>query len=135
MRKKPQVGRSESEVLRFIAERGSASVTEVGEHLAATKGQARNTALTMMERLRKKGFLTRKKSDGIFQYSPFTGKDALLTSFVEDFVDGVLGGAITPLVTYLGSRTEVDAGQLQELLRLARSLDESRGEESSNDVD
>lgn len=135
MRDKPGVGRAESDVLRFIAERGTVSVTEVGEYLAATKGQARNTALTMMERLRKKGFLTRKKANGVFQYSPYTGKEALLTAFVEDFVDGVLGGSISPLVAYLGSRTEVDEAQLEELRRLVQSLDDSKDEKEVSDVD
>lgn len=135
MKNKPAVGRSEGDVLRFIAERGAASVTEVGDYLAATKGQARNTALTMMERLRKKGFLTRKKVDGVFQYSPYTGKEALLSGFVEDFVSGVLGGSISPLVAYLGSRTEVDEGQLEELRRLVQSLEESKNGGKVSDVD
>jgi len=134
MRDKPGVGRAEGDVLRFIAERGAVSVTEVGDHLAATKGQARNTALTTMERLRKKGFLTRKKVDGVFLYSPFTGKEALLTGFVQDFVEGVLGGSISPLVAYLGSRTEVDERQLEELRRLVRSLEESKDEEEPSDA-
>ncbi len=123
MKKKPSIGRSESEVLRFIAEHGNPTVTEVGDHLAATKGQTRNTALNMMERLRQKGFLKRVKEDGLYRYSPSETKGRVFEGFVEDFVDGILGGSVAPLVAYLGTRTEVDAAQLDELKKLIEKLD------------
>lgn len=126
MRGKRSIGRSESDVLRFIAERGSATVTEVGDYLAAEKGQTRNTALNMMERLRQKGFVVRAKVDGVYRYSPAEEKETLLRGFVEDFVDGVLGGAVSPLVAYLSSRTEIDDKQLEELKKLVRDLEETR---------
>ncbi len=126
MRKKPSIGRSESDVLRFIADKGDATVTEVGDYLAATKGQTRNTALNMMERLRTKGFLKREQVDGVFRYSVVQNEGKLLEGFVEDFVDGILGGSVTPLVTYLGRRAEVDEAQLLALKELVRQLDEKR---------
>ena len=126
MGKKPGIGRSESDVLRFIAEQGSATVTEVGDHLAATKGQTRNTALNMMERLRQKGFLEREKVDGVFLYRAHQAKSNMLEGLVEDFVDGILGGSVTPLVAYLGKRAEVDERQLDELRNLVRALEDQR---------
>ncbi len=98
MDKKPSIGRAEVEVLRFIADKGGASVTEVGDHLAETKGQTRNTALNMMERLRQKGFLERVKKEGVFRYTPSETKGTLFESFVDDFVNSVLGGSVAPLV-------------------------------------
>src|SRR5579872_5088554 len=108
MKKAPTIGRSEGDVLRFIAEQGDATVTEVGDYLASTKGQTRNTALNMMERLRTKGFVTRKKVEGVYRYSPAQEKNTLLQQFVEDFVEGVLGGSTSPLVAYLGRRAVVE---------------------------
>lgn len=121
--KKPSIGRSESEVLRFIAENGGATVTEVGDHLATTKGQTRNTALNMMERLRQKGFLQRKKVGGVFRYSVQQTEGKLFEGFVADFVDGILGGSVTPLVAYLGNQAEVDEAQLQNLKDLVKKLE------------
>ena len=126
MKRKPSIGRSESDVLRFIAERGGASVTEVGGYLAATKGQTRNTALNMMERLRQKGFLNRRKVLGIYCYTASEAKGRIFEGFVEDFVDGILGGSVTPLVAYLGTRAEVDETQLEQLRELVKKLDEVR---------
>jgi predicted transcriptional regulator len=124
--RKPSVGRAEVEVLRFIADHPGATVTEVGDYLAATKGQTRNTALNMMERLRKKGFLRREKLDGAFRYSPAASKGALFEGLVDDFVDTVLGGSVTPLVAYLSRKIEVDDAQLAELRRLVDQLEEDR---------
>lgn len=126
MEKKPSIGRAEGEVLRYILEHGGASVTEVGDYLAVTKGQTRNTALNMMERLRKKGFLARDKHSGVFRYRAVEAKTNLLESFVEDFVDSVLGGSVTPLVSYLGTRAEVTDDQLSALKRLVEELEEGR---------
>jgi len=122
--RRAKVGRSESEVLRFIADRGSASVSEVADYLSETKGQTRNTAQSMMERLRTKGFLTREKSDAVFVYSPSETKSNMLDGIVEEFVDGVLGGSVTPLVTFLGHRTEVTESELDALKALVRQLEE-----------
>src|SRR4051794_27101740 len=102
MKKKPSVGRAEGEVLRYVADRQGATVTEVGDHLAETKGQTRNTALNMMERLRKKGFLQREKVDGVYRYTAARSKGQIFDGLVGDFVDTVLGGSVSPLVAYLG---------------------------------
>lgn len=126
MGRKPTIGRAESDVLRFIADKGSATVSEVGDYLAETKGQTRNTALNMMERLRTKGFLERKKSEGVFKYFPSETKGVLFESFVEEFVETVLGGSVAPLVAYLGNHAEVDEQQLEALKKLVKSLEEGR---------
>ena len=126
MAKKPSIGRAEVEVLRFIAENGGASVTEVGAYLTETKGQTRNTALNMMERLRTKGFLKREKVDGVFRYTPIAAKGTIFEGFVEDFVDTILGGSVAPLVAYLGNRAEVDDDQLEALRRLVKDLEDGR---------
>lgn len=128
MKKKASIGKSESEVLRYIVEQGQATVTEVGDHLAETKGQTRSTALNMMERLRKKGFLERKKVDGIYRYSASQPKGTLLEGFVADFVESILGGSVAPLVAYLGNQAEVDQKQLDELRNLVKSLEEKDGD-------
>ena len=90
MKLNQNIGRAEMEVLRYVADHPGATVREVGEFLAETKGQTRNTALNMMERLRKKGFLEREKSDSVFRYRPALSKPKLY----EDVADAVLSPAI-----------------------------------------
>jgi len=124
MDKKPGVGRAEVEVLRFVADHPGSAVSVVAEHLFATKGQTRTTALNTMERLRKKGFLRREKADGVFKYYPSGGKVRLFEGLVDDFVQTVLGGSITPLVAYLTEKVDADDAQVAELRRLIEKLEE-----------
>jgi len=123
MEKKHGVGRAEVEVLRFVADRPGVAVSTVADHLFATKGQTRTTALNTMERLRKKGFLRREKLDGVYKYFPAGGKVRLFEGLVDDFVETVLGGSITPLVAYLTNKVEADEAQIAELKRLLEMLD------------
>ncbi len=77
-----------------------------------------------------KGFLDRKKVDGVFLYSPSEAKGAMFESFVEDFVETVLGGSVAPLVAYLGSKAEVTDEQLATLKELVKSLEEDKHDAS-----
>jgi predicted transcriptional regulator len=71
------LGEQETQILREIVENGSGSVGELQARFGEPKGLARSTVLTMMERLRAKGFLVRKRQDGVFRYAPREGGDVL----------------------------------------------------------
>src|SRR6185436_16683016 len=114
------LGSTEIEVLRYLGERAPASVGDVAAHFAQTTGQARTTILTMMERLRKKGYLTRKQIGGVYHYSPKVSQNELLRGLVKKFVATTLGGSVSPFVAYLsegGSVSEYDLKQLKQLVR------------------
>ncbi len=124
---KPRVSPAELELLRYISEHHPITVREVADHFHAVDGRARTTVLTLMERLRQKGYLTRRKVAGVNQYSPSEPKGEVLRSMVRDFVQRALGGSIAPMVAYLGSDAELSDRELQELKRLVRDLDARRG--------
>lgn len=65
------------------------------------KNLKRETALTMIEHMTKKGLLTRKKIDNVFHYSPKESLSEVLKNLVGDFVNGVLGRSVVPLAVYL----------------------------------
>lgn len=118
------IGRQELEVLRFIAENPGVTVTEVAEAVGEPKGLHRNTVLNVMERLRKKGHLTRKKIQGLFRYSSAKPREELLGGLVDDFVDNALGGSVMPLVEFLTRRAPLTDDQAEELRRLVDGLED-----------
>lgn len=118
----PNIGRAEMEVLRHIQDHHPVTVREVAQHVSATKGHVRTTVLNVMERLRKKGFLKRKKVEGVFQYSPSVPQADLLRGLVRDFVANTLGGSLSPFVAYLCDEGELSDGELAELQGLVREL-------------
>jgi predicted transcriptional regulator len=119
----PNIGRAEMDILRYIADHHPASVRDVAEHLSATKGQVRTTALNVMERLRQKGYLKRRRSNGVFQYSPSLPTAELLRSLVREFVHRTLGGSVSPFVAYLTHEGKLSEDELAELRGLVNDVD------------
>src|SRR5579883_1174964 len=101
---KPSLGELELEALRFLSERGPLSVGEVAAQFGEPRGLARTTILTVMERLRHKGYLARRQSKGVYRYAPQTGQAELMRDLVRDFVEKTLAGSLTPLVAYLAEK-------------------------------
>ena len=126
MNLKPNVGRAEMEVLRYVSDHPGSTVGEVGEYLAETKGHTRNTALNVMERLRTKGFLTREKVDHVYRYSPALSKPKLMNQLVGDFVEFTFGGSASPLIAYLTEQRELNDKQFDELKALVKELEDRR---------
>lgn len=120
------LGSTEIEVLRYLGDHSALSVGEVADHFAQTSGQARTTILTIMERLRRKGYLVRKRVKGVYQYSVKVAKQELLRGLVKSFVDTALAGSVSPFVAYLSESGPVSEQDLEHLKRLVRDLEQQR---------
>jgi len=122
--KEQKVGRAELEVLHYVQEHHPVTVRDVAEQFAETHGLVRTTILNVMERLRKKGFLTRRKVEGVFKYEPRIGKADLLRSLVRDFVENTLGGSLSPFAAYLARDAKMSDEELKELRKVVDDLKE-----------
>jgi predicted transcriptional regulator len=126
-KKQGLLGRAELEILQYVAENNPIRVGAVAEHFAATAGKARTTVLTVMERLRAKGHLTRKKVGGTWHYSPKVAKALLLRRLIGRFVDESLGGSLTPFMAYLADESEsLSDEQFDHLKQLVKELETQR---------
>ena len=123
-------GEQELALLTWLAERPAITVGEVAEHYGTPRALARSTVLTMMERLRKKGHLSRTQVDGVFRYSTGAGPADLLKDAVGTFVSRTLGGSVSPFVAYLSDEAEVTPEELAELEDLVARL-QTRARRSS----
>src|SRR3954470_14410370 len=112
------LGRLEFEVLRYVADHPPASVREVATHFAETSGQARTTVLTVMERLRAKGYLKRRKAAGVHRYTPTISRVDLLRKVVGEFVEDVLGGSVSPFLAYLTQSSKLSGDEVRQLEKL-----------------
>ena len=131
-KKQSPLARGELEILHYVAEHHPIRVGTVAEHFAAASGKARTTVLTVMERLRAKGHLTRKKIDGTWHYSPKVAKTVLMRRLVGRFVSESLGGSLAPFMAYLAAESEtLTDEELRALKQLVLELDtQRRGEKS-----
>ena len=120
------IGKGELEVLRFIHDHHPATVRQVADHFAEKKGHVRTTILNVMERLRKKGFLVRKKTGGAYQYSPRERKADFFHALIDQFVRRALGGSVSPFVAYLVREAALSDEEIRELKRLVAELDQDK---------
>jgi len=120
------IGDQELALLRFINDRAQATVAEAVEGFGQPRGLARSTVLTMMDRLRRKGHLSRRAVNGVYHYAPRTHHNAAIRNAIVSFVDRTLGGSISPFVTYLAEREDVSDEELAELEALLASLHRDR---------
>jgi len=125
------LGHLELDVLQYVSDHHPISVRDVAAHFAETSGQARTTLLTVMERLRAKGHLTRRKVAGRHHYTPTVPKAELLSRMVGDFVDEVLGGSVSPFVAYLSQSPLLSAEESRRLEQLLRRIESREKKDES----
>ena len=115
-------GEQELALLTWLAENPSVTVGEVADRYGSARQLARSTVLTMMERLRKKGHLTRRRVQGVFRYSAGAAPGEVLKDAVGTFVARTLGGSVSPFVAYLSDSADVTPEELAELEDLVARL-------------
>ncbi|MGO1071498.1 BlaI/MecI/CopY family transcriptional regulator [Lysobacter sp. CA199] len=122
------IGDQELALLHYLAEQGEASVGDVASGYGEPRGLARSTVLTMMERLRAKAYLRRRKAGGVYRYSTATEPDDVKRSAVASFVANTLQGSVSPFVAWMSERAQVSDEELAELESLVADLQSRRKE-------
>lgn len=116
------IGEQELALLRHIADRGGVTVGEAADEFGAARGLARSTVLTMMERLRRKGQLSRRSLDGVYRYRARTSSAELMKRAVQRFVERNLDGSVSPFLAYLSDSPRVSERELHELEEIVAKL-------------
>lgn len=124
----PSLGDQELEVLRYVADHAPATAREIVEGHGEPRGLARSTVLTVIERLRQKGYLVRRRRNGLFHYSPGVPPGEVLQGVVRQFVEKTLGGSVSPVVAYLAQGHTLTDEDLDELQQLVDELKAQREE-------
>jgi predicted transcriptional regulator len=125
---RPSVGNQEMDLLLFIDEhKNPISVRQIMEEFGSSRSLARTTILTMLDRLRKKNYLTRIEVEGVHLYSSLISKNDLLNNLIDDFVKQRLKGSLSPFVAYLAEEAKLTEAELQEFKQLVQDLDNKKG--------
>jgi predicted transcriptional regulator len=124
--KRKSIGDQELALLLQLDQQGDASVGEIAAQLGESRGLARSTVLTMMERLRAKGYLRRRRTDGVFRYSSTAGEKDVVHDAVGSFVEKTLQGSVSPFVAWMSRRGKVSDEELAALEALVEKLQSTR---------
>ena len=123
------IGEQELALLRHIADSGGTSVAEAVEAFGSSRGLARSTVLTMMERLRRKGHLERRHADGLYRYRARVSTADILKNAVQRFVERNLDGSVSPFLAYLSESSELSDKERRELEKIVARLDRREGKD------
>lgn len=130
------LGDQELVLLRWVAEHGPATVGEAVERFGEPNGLSRSTVVTVLERLRKKGYLARERDDnanGVFRYAAGQEQTEVLGGLVQRFVENTLAGSLAPFAAYFSRSGRLTPDETVELERLLAKLEPARsGNEEEN---
>jgi predicted transcriptional regulator len=108
----------------WAAGAAGATVAAIWETIAARRVVTRTTILNLVDRLERRGWLLRLKSDGPSRYRAAVERAATARLLAREFVDEYFGGSASAMVlSLLGARRP----SADELRRLRRLLDEDQG--------
>ena len=110
--KRKSIGDRELALLQHLDQQGESSVGEIAAQFGEPSGLARSTVLTMMERLRAKGYLKRRRIDGMYRYSTTAAEKDVVNEAVGAFVERTLQGSVSPFVAWLSRRGKVSDDEL-----------------------
>jgi len=87
---------------------GQGSVKEVRELVAPSRPLAYTTVMTVLERLARRGIVTRRKAGRAFVYAPAVSRDAMRRLALKEFLDSYFESSQRQLLQFLQgeSRTE-----------------------------
>jgi predicted transcriptional regulator len=117
------LGELEVEIMDVVWDKGTATVQEVFEALYPQRRLAYTTIMTVMSRLAAKGTLEQDRRGIAYVYKPRISREELAASVMQEVVDRVLGGRISPyLADYLkhGKADSAELAALRELIDNAR---------------
>lgn len=86
-----------------------ANVRDVQRILERSRSLAYTTVMTLLERLVRKGAVTRRKDGRAFLYSPQVSRDAMRRLAVKEFLDLYFDGSEDDLLEFLRERQRTNA--------------------------
>lgn len=101
MRPTPHLTPAEFELMEILWAMGEGSVQEVLDRRPPRRNLAYTTVMTVLDKMRKKGILNRRKRGKAFLYSPVPSRDQALASVVEHLIENYFHGSRSEFLEYM----------------------------------
>ena len=94
------------------------TVAEIWESISHSRNIARTTALNLVGRLEKRGWLKRKKKSNVFRYFATVDRKKTAAAVAEKFVDDFFAGSVSELVMSLLGNQKISQTEIENLRQL-----------------
>jgi predicted transcriptional regulator len=123
---KQVLGKLEAEVMEILWRRSNQTVSEVEERLRRKREIAHTTVLTTLDRMYRKGYLTREKSGKAFVYAPRYTREEFERGLAQEVLGALLGGLGEPVLSTFVELVGEDEAKLERLEELIRRKREGK---------
>ena len=106
----PPLSEAQLEIMEIVWEGQEVTVSDVWTALSQRRNVARNTVLTLMDRLEKKGWLTRRAAGNTHIYTATVSRESTLSDVVSRLVETVFSGSVESLMLALLDGRGLSAG-------------------------
>lgn len=123
MSQRSPVSDAELEVLKVLWATAPATVRDVVTALGKRRRRlAYNTVLTLLSRLREKGYVTADRRETAHLFRPLVTRDQLLGSTLSALADRLCDGTASPLVQALVRDQRLSSEEIADLRKLLDEL-------------
>ena len=124
--KLPTLSDVQLEIVQIVWDRGEVTVTDAWTLLCERRPVSRNTVVTMMTRLAKKGWLRSRRQGNTFYYSAAIARDTTQKQILRRVVRTVFGGSAEGLVLALLSDHNVSPAEARRIKALLDAAPRSK---------
>lgn len=118
----PELGPRETDALDHLWESGSLSAQELRQRIDSTTVSL-NTIQSTLERLHRKGIVSRAKDGRLYRYSAALTRAELISRLLRDLAEDVGGGELAPMISGFADFVAGDDPDVEE--KLTRLIQQS----------
>lgn len=115
------LGELETAVMEVLWKESGQSVNEVEERLRHKRGSAHTTVSTTLDRMHRKGYLTREKQGKAFLYAPRYTREEFERGLAQEVLGALLNQFTEPALSAFVDLVGDDAGKLDKLEAMIRA--------------
>jgi predicted transcriptional regulator len=123
------LGELESAVMEILWTQSQQTVNEVEERLRNKREIAHTTVLTTLDRMYRKGYLTREKEAKAFVYAPRYTRDEFERMLAQEVLGALIGHFTEPALSTFVDLVSDEPGALDQLEEKIRTKRRERSEE------
>ncbi|MBL8206224.1 MAG: BlaI/MecI/CopY family transcriptional regulator [Blastocatellia bacterium] len=123
---KQVLGKLEAEVMQVLWQHPNQTVSDVEEHLRRKRTIAHTTVLTTLDRMYRKGYLTRERAGKAFVYAPRYDREQFERELAQEVLGALLGGMGEPVLSTFVELVGKDDGKLDRLEALIKERREGK---------
>lgn len=123
---KQVLGKLEADVMRLLWQQPQQTVSEVEDRLRRKREIAHTTVLTTLDRMYRKGYLTREKQGKAFVYAPRYSREQFERAMAQEVLGALLGGLGEPVLSTFVELVGEDDAHLDRLEALIKEKREDK---------